>query len=303
MHNKASHDFANEGQRTPYTAHTLAVQGATGVLVLAPHPDDEVFGCGGAAALFAQAGIAVQALLLTDGGLWGVPPAGVGIAQARLAEATAAAAVLGCQPPLSGGYADRGLTEVWSGSESRAALVASIVACMQASRANVLFAPSLWEVHPDHRAAALAALAALEQLGEGHTLVQYEVGAALLPNVLVDISPVLARKQQAIACFASQLAVQRYDRHVQAMNVFRTYTLPEGVLAAEALRVASPAEAKSDPYGLHFQGCPHPLVAELRQQWEDEEQQQQQPAQATEHVPPASGFWAALKAFFTLSKS
>jgi len=262
----ASSAFVSEGQRTPYVTHHLPVENATGVLILAPHPDDEVFGCGGSAALYADAGIAVQALLLTDGGLWGVPPAGIGIVQARLAEARLAARLLGCKVPLAGGYSDRGLPQAWDNLQSRAELVATIVRQMQSSNANVLFAPSLWEVHPDHRAAALAALAAIEQLGSGHTLVQYEVGSPLLPNVLVDITPVLERKQQAIACFASQLAMQGYDRHVQALNVFRTYTLAEGVLAAEALRVASPAEAQSDPYGLHFKGCPHPLVAVLRQQ-------------------------------------
>lgn len=279
-----------EGQRIPYTAVAhFPVPHATGVLILAPHPDDEVFACGGTAALATHAGIPVQALLLTDGGLWGTPPAGVPIVQARLAEAAAAAALLGCQVPLAGGYADRSLAQVWAARESRAALVAKIVAQMQAAHANVLLAPSLWEVHPDHRAAALAAVAAIGQLGEGTTLVQYEVGAPLLPNTLVDITPVLARKQQAIACFASQLAVQRYDRHVNALNVFRTYTLAEGVLAAEALRVATPAEAKQDPYGLFYQGCPHPLVAHLQSQFQ-QQQQQQQPQ------PQATGFWATMKA-------
>jgi LmbE family N-acetylglucosaminyl deacetylase len=41
---------------------------ARSVLVLAPHPDDEVFGCGGCAALYARTGAAVQPHILTDGG-------------------------------------------------------------------------------------------------------------------------------------------------------------------------------------------------------------------------------------------
>lgn len=274
-----------EGQRTPYSATSQPpVPGATGVLILAPHPDDEVFGCGGTAALFAAAGIPVQALLLTDGGLWGVPPTNIPIELARFAESDAAAALLGCQPPLAGGYADRSLAQVWAGSESRAGLVAKIITQMQTSHANVLFAPSLWEVHPDHWATALAAITAIAQLGEGYTLAQYEVGAPLLPNTLVDISAVLTCKQQAIACFASQLAVQRYDRHVNALNVFRTYTLAEGVLAAEALRIASSTEALLDPYGLIFKGHQHSLVAHLQAQF-----------QSKQAYPPS--FWAKLNPF------
>ena len=36
-------------------------------LVLAPHPDDEVYGCGGAVALHVQAGHRVHVVILTDG--------------------------------------------------------------------------------------------------------------------------------------------------------------------------------------------------------------------------------------------
>lgn len=243
----------SEGQHIPYAASALPVPYARSVLVLAPHPDDETIGCGGSAALYAQAGIPVQALVCTDGGLWGVAPPGASIVATREAETQAAARVLGCRPPIFARHADRSL-------QYCPALVQEIVAQARACQAETLFAPSLWEVHPDHRALAQAAIDAIGLLGAGHTLVQYEVGMPLLPNVLVDITPVLQRKQQAMACFASQLAMQAYDRHVNALNVFRTYTLPASVLAAEGLRVCTPQEAREDPYGLVFQGHPHPVL-------------------------------------------
>jgi LmbE family N-acetylglucosaminyl deacetylase len=242
----------SENQRIPYHASSLAVPAARGVLIVAPHPDDEVFGCGGSAALFARAGVPVQALILTDGGLGGVAPAGQTLVDARRAEARAAAGLLGCRPPLFDVFADRTLA-------AGDALAYRLADQVRASQADVLMAPSPWEVHPDHRACALAAIAAMELLGAGHMLVQYEVGAPLLPNVLLDITPVWKLKQQAMACFASQLAVQAYDRHVTALNVFRTYTLAPTVEAAEGLRVATPQEARDDPFGLVFQGHPHPL--------------------------------------------
>jgi LmbE family N-acetylglucosaminyl deacetylase len=243
----------SEGQRIPYDAAALPVPGARSVLVLAPHPDDEVFGCGGCAALYARAGVAVQALLLTDGGLWGVPPAGVSVVDARKAEARRAAAVLGCRPPLFGPYSDRGLA-------ADAALVKFIVREARACAADLLLAPSPWEVHPDHVAAAWAAIEAVAQLGPQARLAQYEVGSPLQPNVLLDITPVWGKKREAMACFVSQLAMQRYDRHVEALNVFRTYTLGAAVEAAEGLRVASAEEARDDPYGLVFRGSRHPLA-------------------------------------------
>lgn len=245
----------SEGQHIPYEASSLPVAGARSVLILAPHPDDEVFGCGGCAALYAMAGIPVQALVLTDGGLWGLPPPGESVIATRQKEAREAARVLGCGEPVFAAFADRSLQ---AGDE----LVQLIVKHVRNCGADVLLAPSMWEVHPDHRATALAAIEAIVQLGDGHTLVQYEVGAPLLPNVLLDITSVWQCKQRAMACFASQLAMQAYDRHICALNIFRTYTLSSAIEAAEGLRVATAQQAREDPFGLVFQGNPHPVAGQ-----------------------------------------
>jgi len=247
----------SEDQRIPYHASTLPVPDAAGLLVLAPHPDDEVFGCGGCSALYALSGVPVQALILTDGGLWGIPPPGMDVVTARQAESRAAAKVLKCREPVFASYADRSLDGM--GND----LVDLIVRQMKECGADVLLAPSLWEIHPDHRAAALAAISAIQQCGPGYTLVQYEVGAPLLPNVLIDVTPVWKLKQQAISCFTSQLAMQGYDRHISALNVYRTYTLSDAVEAAEGLRVATPREAAEDPFGLVFKGSTHPVLNKI----------------------------------------
>jgi LmbE family N-acetylglucosaminyl deacetylase len=201
--------------------------------------------------------VTVQALVLTDGGLWGVPPPGLGIVQAREQESRRAAAVLGCAAPAFCGFADRSLRQATG-------LAGVIAQHARALGADVVLAPSPWEVHPDHRAAAMAALQAVGLLGQGHVLVQYELGAALLPNVLVDVTPAWERKREAMACFASQHAMQRYDRHVEALNVFRTYTLAATVRWAEAFRVATPEEAAADPFGLVRWGMEHPVAAHMR---------------------------------------
>ncbi|MDE2353564.1 MAG: hypothetical protein KGL17_00950, partial [Betaproteobacteria bacterium] len=46
-------------------------------------------------------------------------------------------------------------------------------------------------------------------------------------------------------CFASQIRRQRYDMQIDALNRYRTYTLPSHVQAAEAYLVLSPAELKA----------------------------------------------------------
>jgi LmbE family N-acetylglucosaminyl deacetylase len=242
----------SEAAAPPNRTSALPAPGRS-VLVVAPHPDDEVFGCGGTAALYARAGARVQALVLTDGGLYGKPPPGMGIVEARQEEARRAATVLGCAAPEFGPYADGGLA-------AAAGLADFITSYARRYAVDVLLAPSPWEVHPDHRAAALASIEAVGRLGEGHWLVQYEVGAPLLPNAWVDVTSVWPRKRDAMACFPSQLAMQHYERQVQGLNVFRTYSLPGRVAYAEAFRVATPAQAAQDPFGLKVRGQVHPVA-------------------------------------------
>ena len=206
-----------ESLLTPYDART--VPDVAAVLVLAPHPDDEVFGCGGALALHVAAGTRVHVVVVTGG-------QEAGDAKVRADESRAAALVLGYAPPVFWNLPDRGLLY-------GEALVQRIVESLAECGATVIYAPSLWENHPDHRALALAALEAARR-GEGCAIMCYEVSAPLRPNWLIDITPVLEQKRAAIQCFGSQLALQGYDRHIAALNVFRSYTLSGAVQAAEA---------------------------------------------------------------------
>lgn len=245
-----------ETDRIPYEIGELPSSKTGSALILAPHPDDEVFGCGGAAAQYVNNGVRVQAFVLSDGGLWGQPRAGLSIVETRRLESIEASHILGCTPPRFGVWPDRSLN-------CDDAVVASIVTAIQETDADIVFAPSLWEIHPDHFEIALAALKALEKTARSCFLIQYEVGSPLLPNCLVDISSVMDMKDRAIGCFVSQLAMQSYDRHMKALNTYRTYTLPGHVLAAEAFRVADLRSALNDPYGLQYNNQSHPVRQHL----------------------------------------
>ncbi|HXH03527.1 MAG TPA: glycosyltransferase [Candidatus Competibacteraceae bacterium] len=217
-----------EQQLIPYQAVTCLGPGPA--LVLAPHPDDEVFGCGGAIMHHVAAGEAVRVIIVTAGDFGASDSDSPAYVRQRREESRAAAAILGYGEPEFWGLPDRGLLY-------GEALVQRIVAAARDSGARLIYAPSLQEVHPDHRALAMAAVEAVRRLGGGVALALYEVGVPQWPNRLLDISDCLERKRRAMACFTSQLARQRYDRHIEALNRFRTYTLPGAVEAAEAYRL------------------------------------------------------------------
>ncbi len=223
----ALHIGTVENELVPYEAATVLP--ARHALVLAPHADDEVFGCGGAIAAHVRAGVPVDVVILTDGARFGEPGA-------RADESRAAAAVLGYGEPEFWSLPDRGLAY-------EEALVRRVADAITASGADLVYAPSPWEIHPDHRQAAAIAIEAARRTGT--RLACYEVGSPLRPNLLLDISELAETKQQAMQCFASQSKMQDYGRQIWALNQYRSYTLPHGVVAAEAYLVLSAAELDS----------------------------------------------------------
>ena len=196
------------------------------VLVLAPHPDDEVLGCTGAILQHVRSGDRLRVMIATDSD-YGHFLDGQSPVLARQQESRDAAKLLGYGEPEFWNYPDRSLA-------FQPELVERIASAIDAMQANLVYTPSLWEIHPDHYALASSVLRAVAQLSRPVTIAMYEVGMPLHPNRLLDITDVLDIKQQAIACFKSQLAMQAYDRHILALNQFRTYTLPASVRAAEA---------------------------------------------------------------------
>lgn len=108
---------------------------------------------------------------------------------------------------------------------------------IEETQAVTLYAPSSEEIHPDHRNLARVAMEAANRCGRVISLALYEVGVAQAANCLLDITAFRQKKQEAMACFASQLEVQNYAQQIAALNVYRTYTLAKDVEAAEAFRV------------------------------------------------------------------
>jgi LmbE family N-acetylglucosaminyl deacetylase len=208
----------------PFAACAVPAPGSA--LVLAPHPDDEVFGCAGAICAHLARGDRVAVLVITDGTAQGQDAA------ARRRESQAAAEVLGYGEPRFIGMPDRAV-------RYGEALVEAIVGWVKEQDAAVLYAPSPWELHPDHLAISMAASEAMRRVGGDRQLALYEVSAPMQPNRLLDITPYQGAKARAIDCFGSQLAVQRYDVQIAGLNRFRSYTLGAGVDSAEAFIVVS----------------------------------------------------------------
>jgi LmbE family N-acetylglucosaminyl deacetylase len=201
-------------------------------LVLAPHPDDEIFGCAGLMLMWLRSGIRARAVVLTDGLAQHDGDAELG-APSRIAESEAAAALLGHEL-TTWKLQDREL-------RCDESLIERMVEAIVEHAPDVVLVPALTEPHPDHQATTLAvacALARLQPQGLRPDLLLYESGGALThPNLLIDISEVVDTKTQAMACFRSQEGFQPYASRIRARDHFRAMPLGPSAQAAEGFQL------------------------------------------------------------------
>lgn len=180
------------------------------VLVVAPHPDDETIGCGGAIARHVLAGDALTVVVATSGEATG--GGGAAAAAAREAECRAACTALGCGEPVFLRLPDGGLTGAVD------ALAAGLR--RHAGDAALVYTPALLDPHPDHRAANLAVAAA--RLGA--EVLGYEVWSPASVDVVLDVGSVWDRKQLALRCYPVALQSVDYLGATAGLTAYRGIT-------------------------------------------------------------------------------
>ncbi|OPL12217.1 MAG: hypothetical protein AVO38_04130 [delta proteobacterium ML8_D] len=225
-------------------------------LVFAPHPDDETFGMGGTIARATRAGIAVYVVVLTDGQQ-------AGDAGTRRHEAKEAGKILGLMDIYFWGLPDRELHRI-TDTESR------LHAVLESVKPKVVFLPAPQEFHPDHRAASYMFWEALKKLDFPGELWLYEITRQGEVNRLVDVTPVIPRKIEAIRCYSSQINQNNYEAVALSLNTARSYTLGPEVTHAEGFWQAERWKAKRpfaaymhlvQRYRYGFMPSAHPLVS------------------------------------------
>jgi len=198
-------------------------------LVFAPHPDDEILGCGGCLALHVAAGDAVKIVFMTNGAAGDIQKQcdRADYIQTRQAEAIRACRQIGIRDYEFWDFEDRQLFD----SPGALALVLDEIA---AFAPELIYAPSALEFHPDHRAAHFLVSSAVSSCQNRFDVAFYEVNQPLAPNSLVDITPVASKKFSALEAYQSQLKERDYRDIAEGLSRFRRLTLPDGTFFAEA---------------------------------------------------------------------
>jgi bacillithiol biosynthesis deacetylase BshB1 len=176
------------------------------VLVIAPHPDDAELAVGGTILLLKSQGMSVGVLDLTDG-----EPTPHGSPEIRREETLAATQVLGIDWRGNLGLPNRLLQPTLQARGLLAGVIRDL-------RPRLLFAPYWDDAHPDHVAASQlvdaarfwAKLTKTDLPGAPHypqrILYYFTLHLRLhaKPSFVVDITPHIDSKMQAISCYRSQ---------------------------------------------------------------------------------------------------
>lgn len=223
--------------RLPLPPGKCETVSARSALVLAPHFDDEVLGCGGLVAQLASAGSVVRVLFLTDG------RGGVGASEAeaygkrRLEEARAAARALGVQGLDCLDLPDGNL------AQNLEAAASGVRRALWSQRPDLVLVPSPLEVTADHRAAFAALHAVLSPLRGGEVeesgapqVLLYEVNHPQYPDLLIDVTANLGAIEEAMACYPSQEEQHPYLAAGIGLRRYRALSLAHPVAAAEGYR-------------------------------------------------------------------
>jgi LmbE family N-acetylglucosaminyl deacetylase len=209
-------------------------------LVLAPHPDDEVLGAGGAMARWAGEGHSVQVLVVTRGR----PPLYTEEEEARCREeARTAHARLGV---ASTHYLD--LPAAGLDGLLHRELNGRLGEIIRSCAPDELYLPFLGDVHLDHqlvfRSAMVAArpcqapwprrVYAYETLSETNWNAPF-LTPSFTPNHFVDITATLEAKLEAMALYRSQLRPAPHERSLASLWALATLRgATVGLGAAEA---------------------------------------------------------------------
>ena len=193
------------------------------ILVIAPHPDDETIGCGGALCRHADQGDRIAVVFLTSGelGLEDLTPEKAW--KVREAEAKAAGRLLGVARLEFFRLPD------WTVADHLKKGARLLLPILKAEAPEMIYLPHPRDWHPDHQAALPLLRAALQGLGRPKVALRtYEVWTPLGEfDHVEDISKVMSRKLRALRAHRSQLGEFDYERAVRGLNQFR------GALAAK----------------------------------------------------------------------
>ncbi len=219
----------------------MAAPEATAILTVAPHPDDDIIGPGGTLIKAIDRGARAEPIYLTNGVNEPGQAASIKEDATRVCrELGVAAHFLEC--PAHG---------IPVGDEAVTRRFASVLSDLSP---QVVFVPFLLDDHDDHRRANQVLMEALDASGLACEIWAYQVYSSVIPNVVVDITAQMERKQELMALWRNVQGNRDWAHFMTGVNAANCRYVPrKGPVYAETFFVVPSAEyaALCDTYFSH----------------------------------------------------
>jgi LmbE family N-acetylglucosaminyl deacetylase len=201
------------------------------VVVFSPHFDDDVIGCGGTLLKHVLAGDSVTVIYFTDGREGDPSMADKQVLEeVRKKEADNATRLLGISRLIF-------LDQPESQLKTTDALVKRLKDIIIELKPDLLYIPSFLDNHIDHFETNRILFNLHKECQMSLNIAAYEVWTPILPNTVVDISPLIDKKELALRQYHSQLRQVDYVQTTLALNKYRSAFHLKGQGYAEAFLV------------------------------------------------------------------
>lgn len=210
------------------------------ILVIAPHPDDEVLGCGGTIKKHVAAGDEVFVCVVTKSY---TPDFAADFVAIEMEEFAAATKSLGVKETVKLDLPAVKL-DVAVGQKKINDLLFELIKKIQP---EILYIPFYGDINQDHRWISQAALVAarpkpgacVKKVLAYEVLSETEWGPpvtpSFIPNLYIDISETLPEKRKAMECYQSQLFPFPHPRSLEGIEILaKKRGMEVGLHAAEA---------------------------------------------------------------------
>ena len=185
-------------------------------MVVAPHMDDEVIGCGGTLLLHRTLQSEVRVVFVSDSsGAVDDPALAKSLRDIRRIEMMKVRDVLALGSVVELGFADGSLMN------HEAAIASRLAEELRTFRPAQVLCPFPADGHADHQATAVALGQATRLAGWHGEVLAYEVWSTLWPNMAVDIGAVAVEKARLIRMYASEMGDRDYAAAVLGLNRYR----------------------------------------------------------------------------------
>ena len=198
------------------------------ILVFAPHPDDEILGCGGTIIKSIEAGDEVYVCIATKGCMPLFPPESV---EQTISEAKACHKHIGVKKTFFLNFPAAMMEKV-----DRYEMNGKVLAVIKEVQPDTVFIPHWGDMQKDHQMVADACMVALRPKYEPKVKAVYSyetmsetawnapnVQNEFIPNVFVDITDTLEKKKETLSIFKSQLNPFPDARSLESIDALAKY--------------------------------------------------------------------------------